>query len=112
VVVGLGELVELALEVHVFVRQIELANPRIDVGLDVRYAGNIGQIASDRSGTARSRHARQVEDHEPCIGGGRILRRTRGRSDRLRSAAADQRDSSQSPEEQTAIHQDDLHKGW
>jgi hypothetical protein len=64
VLVGLGKLVQLGLHVELLVIDVELANARLDVGFDIRDAGDRFQIASNRSGTAASRHGRQIEDDQ------------------------------------------------
>jgi hypothetical protein len=104
VVISFGQLVQLGLQVHILIGHIELAGGRFDVGLDVRDAGNLFQIASDRSGTARSRHARELKDDELRSGGGSGLAGGGGRVGGG-PATAGQGGSCYRGEEKTAMHE-------
>jgi hypothetical protein len=48
----------------------------INIGLDVRNARNLGQIASNRDGTTTSGHVRHGQRHQPGVCRGRCLRCT------------------------------------
>jgi hypothetical protein len=58
VLVVLSQFIKLRFQVEVFVGELKLAGPFLDVRLDVRNTFNIGQIAAHGSGTAASGHFR------------------------------------------------------
>ena len=62
--VGLGEFFELRLVVDVRFRELERAGAIGDVCFDFGHTVNLLQVASDRGGTAPSRHVGHFEFHE------------------------------------------------
>jgi hypothetical protein len=64
----LRQFVQPGVEIELFVGEIELAEIRLDVGFDVRDARQLGKFASDRSGTASSRHSGKLQADEPRVG--------------------------------------------